>query len=435
MKLLFWCCVMGWLPLALVQAASADRIVAVVNEEIITQSELNARSALAARALGLEARNPRQQAALQRRTLAEMVDEKLQFQYAQMQGLQPTTAEIRKAKDETMAHMGAEAWAAFTHGIAPAAEDKLRAEATWARLMQTVIAPRVQLGNAEIDKLIEEMSKTQTLPEKSLSLIFIPLTEPTAQVSATQAEVIPPADAATRVAQLRAELTAPGADAAAFAAAAKANSAAPSAAQGGALGWLTAAEIPQGIEAAIQGLGVGEISQPLRTPEGWLLVRVNEIRTRDATAIRAQPVTEYQLYLLAAERPSSTEVVEALSATLQQATAEHATSAAVADWFASQAPAEKFNRSTALGWVPAAALQPEVGAAVKATKIGAWTSLLTTPAQLSRLFVAASRQAMPPEVLALRERVAQNLRANRTELEARRFMRELRQRAFVDIRL
>jgi hypothetical protein len=85
--------------------------------------------------------------------------------------------------------------------------------------------------------------------------------------------------------------------------------------------------------------------------------------------------------------------------------------------------------------VPQAALQPAVREAVTRTKPGNWSGLVDDRGQLSRLYVAEVRHVMAPEVIALRERVQQSLKASRIELEGRRFMRELRQRAFVDIRL
>lgn len=435
MKNFFWVAVAIMLPWGALQAASKDRIVAVVNDEIITLSELKARTTLGARALGIDMQNPQAGNALLRRTLGELVDEALQRQYAQDRNLQLTKAEFQAAKDAIVSQAGATRWAELTKGVGKAADDKLRAEATWARLMAMAVAPRVQLGTAELDKLIEEMSKTQNKTEKNLSMIFIPHSE---------AEVLPAAgeavsgtalpDTGARIQALRAELTAPEANEATFAAAAKTNSAAPSAKDGGALGWLTPAEIPSGIDAAIQGLGAGEITQPLRTPEGWLLVRVNDIRT-DAAAIDLQPITQYQVYLLAAARPSDTAAVAELSKALQTTAKQHDKAEAVAALFDTDEVKNQFDRSSALGWVATGVLQPDVAKAVAETKPGRWTKLLSSANQLSMLYVAETRQVMPPAILALRERVAQNLRANRTELEARRFMRELRQRAFVDIRL
>jgi peptidyl-prolyl cis-trans isomerase SurA len=403
-------------------AATTDRVVAVVNSEIITLSELKARTTLAARAMGVDMNDPASGNALLRRTLGELVDETLQQQYAQNAGLQLTKAELQTTKDRTITSMGQKNWEGLTKGLTNAANDKLRGEATWARLMAVSIAPRVQLGTAEIDKIIEEMSKTQNRTERNLSLIYLP--HGTEDASPT---------AATRIAELRTTAMAPEATEGTFANLAKANSAAPSAAQGGSLGWLTNAEVPQGIADAIQGLGKGEISEPLRTPEGWLLVRVNDVRTEDG-AMSMQPVTQYRLVLLAAERASDTEVKK-LREVFENATEKLKTLDAAQAYLAVSDTQVQFNRSSDLGWVPQAALQPQVAKAVEATKVGEWSKVLEAPTQFSQIFVAGTRQTMPPEVLALRERVGQNLRTNRTELEARRFMRELRQRAFVDIRL
>ena len=412
-------------------ASSNDRIVAVVNDQIITLSELQARTQLSARMMGLGAVDARQTAALQRRTLTELVDEALQMQFAASNGLTLTRAEFQEAKDNTIGTIGQKQWATITKGLAQTADAKLRGEATWERIMSAAVRPRVQLGTLGIDRLIEEMSKTQNRTEKNLSLIFVPVL---AGNAADSSITLTTADPAARILELRTEATASGATQETFTTLAKTNSAAPSAKDGGNLGWMTVNEIPPAVAQAIQGLAEGEVSQPLRSPDGWLLVRVNGIRTDDA-ALNMEPRTEFNLYLMAVKRPSDTESVKAMEKQLATLAKRMPDLAAVQANLRTSETLAIAPGSAPLGWVPVQALQPDVAKAVRNAKLGTWTYLLEAPHQLSRIFVADTRQIMPPEVLALRKRVGDNLMAQRTELEARRFMRELRQRAFVDIRL
>jgi len=56
-----------------------------------------------------------------------------------------------------------------------------------------------------------------------------------------------------------------------------------SAADGGKLGWVSPGEYPPEFEQAMNKLAIGEISEPLRTPFGYHLIRVIDRRDHDST--------------------------------------------------------------------------------------------------------------------------------------------------------
>ncbi|NOX10007.1 MAG: molecular chaperone SurA [Gammaproteobacteria bacterium] len=56
-----------------------------------------------------------------------------------------------------------------------------------------------------------------------------------------------------------------------------------SAADGGKLGWISPGEYPMEFEQAMNKLAIGEISEPLRTPFGYHLIRVIDRRNHDST--------------------------------------------------------------------------------------------------------------------------------------------------------
>ena len=67
---------------------------------------------------------------------------------------------------------------------------------------------------------------------------------------------------------------------------ARINSEDPSSARGGDLGWLSPGDTVPEFEQAVAKLAVGEVSQPVRSPFGWHLIRVDERRTQDVTKER-----------------------------------------------------------------------------------------------------------------------------------------------------
>lgn len=91
-------------------------------------------------------------------------------------------------------------------------------------------------------------------------------------------EILSDAEAESRLRGLR-ERVVNGA--ATFADLAKANSADLSAAKGGDLGWLNPGDTVPEFERAMDALKAGEVSQPVKSPFGWHLIRVEARRTQD----------------------------------------------------------------------------------------------------------------------------------------------------------
>ena len=99
-------------------------------------------------------------------------------------------------------------------------------------------------------------------------------------------------EARQRLDTLRSRIVNGGED---FAELAKANSADLSAAKGGEIGWVyPGATVPE-FERAMDALAIGEISQPVRSPFGWHLIRVEERRTEDVSDERKRAIARNTL--------------------------------------------------------------------------------------------------------------------------------------------
>ncbi|MCC5794109.1 MAG: peptidylprolyl isomerase [Chromatiales bacterium] len=95
-------------------------------------------------------------------------------------------------------------------------------------------------------------------------------------------EVLDDAAIQQRLVEIRRQIIEDGAD---FAAVARVVSEDPgSAIDGGDLGWSVEGDFVPEFQQTIDGLGLGEISKPFRTPFGWHIAEVTERRTHDATA-------------------------------------------------------------------------------------------------------------------------------------------------------
>lgn len=399
--------------------AASDRIVAVVNDQVITLSQLTARAALNTRQLGMAKADEAQQNAVIKRTLSGMIDEELQRQYASGHGIKVSQKDIDDGTQAAVAATGGAAqWQALTKGLEGTAKDKVAAEVRWQKIVNRDIKPRVTIGTTEADRLITELAKSRHVLEREISVIMVSPGQ--GETDKAQLE---------KVKDLRAKIE-KGED---FGQLARAFSEDKSAVNGGNMGWFAAGELNPQLEEALDKMQPGQLSEPIRTPVGWYLVKLDNVRT--TKPIETDPVTQYDLFMLAAETPADDKAAAALDKALAKETKDLDGASAVREYFGKGGYAKDFAQSSALGWVAPGDLQTEIQNALKGLKPGQWTGTVRVGGNSARLFVADSRKALPAKLQVYRQKVMDSLYGNRVELESRRFMQMLRQRAFVDVRL
>lgn len=166
---------------------------------------------------------------------------------------------------------------------------------------------------------------------------------------------------------------------------------------------------------------------------GWYLVKLDNVRT--TKPVETGPQTQVELFLLAAPSAADAKAAKKLDKAFDKATGKMDEAQAVRDYFEKAHYADAFPASKALGWLVQDDLETGLSKAVGSTKPGRWSNSVTVDGTTARVFVAGTRQMMPEKLNAYREKVMNNIFGNRVELEARRFMQNLRQRAFLDVRL
>ena len=251
--------------------APVDGIVAVVDEDVILRSELDQALGNITRRF---AQNPQQlppRAVLERQVLDSLITQRLQVARAESAGIRIADAEI----EQTIAGIAAQNNLTLPQLAAQLQRDglsmagfrtSLREELMTQRLRQGIMRSRVQVSESEIDLQLAAQAEAGGR-EFRLSNIVVGLPN-----DATPAML---AEAQSKIEGVRALVERGEMD---FAAAAIRYSNAPNALDGGNIGWRRATEIPPQFLQLLEGMQAGQMSQTIRGPSGLQIVRLDEVR-------------------------------------------------------------------------------------------------------------------------------------------------------------
>lgn len=265
------------------QAASdIDRILVIVNDDVITASELNRRLKETKKQLALEKINVPPDAVLKRQLLDRMVQEHLQIQLATQTGIRISEADVDRAF-ETIAQRNKLSAEEFRKALAqkgidiPAYRGQLHDQLMIQQLLEREINNRITVTDNEVANFLENSQNRPGMDASyNLAHILIGIPE-SASPEAIQA-------ARKRAEDVHRELSA-GAN---FEQTAVSHSQGADALKGGNLGWKKAGELPELFLDALKALPVGGITGILRSPNGFHILKLNSKRGGDA----AEAVTQ-----------------------------------------------------------------------------------------------------------------------------------------------
>ena len=249
-----------------------DQVVAIVDEDVILQTELEARintitSRLSAQGTALP---PRQ--ILEERVLDQLITESIQMQMAERAGMRISDNEL----NETMANIAERngmSLAQFENQLAAEgvsynqAREQIRREMLTSRVQQRQVGNRVRVTDREVENYLESLeARGGNNAQYRLAYIFVSVDDPS-----NEAEV----DAAREKAQRLRNEIASGRD---FREVAVAESDASNALEGGDMGWRAEGQLPSLVAPVVPELPVGEPSEVLENNSGFHLVMVMDKR-------------------------------------------------------------------------------------------------------------------------------------------------------------
>lgn len=407
------------------QAQPLDRIAAVVDEDVILQSELDRAIAnIKAQYAGRENQLPPADV-LSRQVLERLVLVKLQVARAQGSGIRIGDQELNQAIN-AIAQQNGTTLDGLRQRLAHDGIDfndfraSVRDEITVQRLRQSFAQSRISVSEGEVDAALKQQATTGTQYHLAHILIGVPEGATADQIATGQKK----ADGVKALLD-KGELD--------FNAAAVRYSDSPNALEGGDLGWRTMDEIPAAFAQMMQQLKPGQMIGPVRGPSGFQLLKLVEVRDANAAAAGTHTVTEYHArhILVRITDQQNEAAAKARIDTLR------ARIAGGADFQAVAKESSEDNNSKGqggdLGWFPADAFGPDFGHQVEGVQDGGVTQPFRTDAGWHIVQRVATRQT---DVTSDNQRaqVRETIGRRKLEDEYNRFLQELRGEAYVSFR-
>ena len=400
-----------------------DRILAVVNTEVITQFDLSERVARAVRELRTRSIPAPNDAELRKQVLERMILEHVQLQLARETGLQIDDLQL----DATIGRIAESNNMPLTEFRRTLERDgipfnkfreEVRTEIILARLREREVDNKISVAESEIDNfMIDQTQAKNPSVEYNLSHILIRLPEQARPEQITQQR----SRAEEAVKRIKA-----GAD---FAQVVATYSDATDALEGGNMGWRTGDRLPELFAGAAAGLKVGEISEVLRSPAGFHILRLNEQRGAGAPYMVEQ--NRIRHILVRTSESASQEEARRKLAALRERIVNGSNFGELARLNSDDASA---GRGGDLGWIYPGDTVPDFERAVKELK----------PLEVSEPI----RTQFGWHLIQVLERRTTDASSERKRLEARKALRErksdesfqewlrqLRDRAWVEYRL
>ena len=255
-----------------------DRIAAIVNEGLVLKSELDAQMDAVSKRLQEQKVELPSQSVLRQQVLDRLVLQEIQAQHAKRVGLTVSDEQLNSALQE-IASRNKIPFDQLPTALAAQGVDykqyreSMRKELTLSTLRQRDVIAHINVSPHELEQFLSRQQTAAANDEFNVSHILLSLPE-----AATPQQL----EAITHKAQDLAGRASKGED---FGQLAIANSNSQTALDGGQLGWRKGTQLPQFILDLVTRMKPGEVSEPVRTPSGFHIVKLNERRSGEAQVI------------------------------------------------------------------------------------------------------------------------------------------------------
>lgn len=265
-----------------------DRVVAVVNREIITASELARREKQFLTNLRRQGAAPPNLAALREQVLERMITDRAMLQMARETGIRVDDVTLDRSISRIAEQNGLSVSGLRnqleSEGISFAAfRQDIREEIMLTRLREREVDNKLQVTESEVDTFLAAQGQSlQRVEEWKIAQILVRLPEQASRELVAEAE-----GRVKRILELtRSPRT--------FASIAQEFSDAPDREEGGSLGWRGRDRLPTLFLDAVANLKPGEVSKPVRSPNGFHILQLEDkrsgLRTQEVNVHRARHI-------------------------------------------------------------------------------------------------------------------------------------------------
>lgn len=401
-----------------------DRIVAVINEDVITELELEREVETIIAQLQAERGSLPSQDVIERQVLERLIIKRLQLQLAERSGLSVDDNTLNQAlrrfaqsNNLTLTQLR-EVLEADGYAFKNFREN-MRQEITINRLRTREIDDRITVTEQEVDAFLEAQAREGVADEREFRLGHILIEVPEA---ASPEQIQEARDRATQIL----EALRGGAD---FRETAIARSDGQQALEGGDLGWRTLGQIPTLFVDEVVDMRAGEVSELIRSASGFHIIKLTDVRGEQRHMVTQTKVRHILIRTdeFTSDRDAMLKLLDFRSRILEGAD------------FASLARAESEDTPSALkggdlGWVEPGSMVPEFEQTMNQTKVGKVSKPFRTQYGWHILQVVDRRDYDSTDELKRRQ-AREQVRRRKIEEELALWLRRLRDEAYVDYRL
>jgi peptidyl-prolyl cis-trans isomerase SurA len=405
------------MPFGPATGQNVQRIAAIVNDEVISAHDLLARIRLVIVSTRLRD-TPKTRQRIAPQVLRALIDERLQLQEAKRRNVSVTKRDLRTALSELEKRNNVPAgnFAKFLrrNNMSPdTVLAQIRAGIAWSKLVRRRLRPRVTIGEDEVDEAFARLEANRGKTEYRLSEIFLTIDSPQDEPRVR------------READRLAEQIRGGAK---FGALARQFSQSASAAVYGDLGWIAESDLGPELSSVALKIGKGEVATPIRSVSGYRILMLQgrrKIAAADASKVK---LSLKQIFLPVPKNALVADVTSHidLAKTVRGSMSGCESVDSIAKEVGSSRPAE-------LGTFQLSDLSPLIRTAVDDLEVGQPSQPVRMPGGVAVLMVC---QRVAPEVkLPGREEISDQLVRRRLDMMARRYLRDIRRAAVVDVRI
>ena len=412
------------------QPVLVDAIVAVVNTDVITLKELDDRVRLVEQRLKRQNTQMPPREILQRQLLERMIVTRAQMQMAKDSGIRVDDIMLDRAVSR-IAEQNQLSLQTFRDqlerdGLSFARfREEIREEITLQRLREREVDNKLQIGESEVDNYLAASAGKSDAGQQEINLAQILVRVPENASPQQIAERRKRAE--TAIAQLKS-----GAD---FAKTAASFSDAGDALNGGDLGWRSVSRLPQLFVDAVEKINEGEIAPLVRSANGFHIIRLNGRRAatlaKDASGTMVQQTHARHILIKVNQIVSSSEARRKLVELRERLDNKAAKFEDLARLYSNDGSASKGGD---LGWIYPGDTVPEFERAMNALSPGEVSQPIESPFGFHLIEVLERKTE---EVSRERQRMMarQSLREQKLDEAYEDWLRQLRDRAYVEYRL
>jgi len=404
------------------QDVELDRVVAIVNNDVITNNELNDRVHQIKQQLAQKHTQLPPDAVLRKQVLGRMILDQIQLQLAKSVGIRVDDEQLNRVI-ENIAKQNQMNLDQFRQVLErqgyPFAKfrEAIRKEVIIGQLRKNKVDNQVYVSEQEVENQLDKMGDQSKLDaEYHLANILIPVPETASpeQIEAAKQK----ADSVYTQLNL-------GAD---FAKTAISVSADQHALQGGDLGWIKQGQLPTAFAEIIPAMKPGEITKPVRSASGFHIIKLIDTRTENQKHIVEQTLARHILIKTSEimTNRDAKQKLERLRNEILSGRDFGAVARASSDDTGSAADGGN------LGWVSPGAMVPEFEEQMKKLKPGE----ISQPFQTRfgwHIVQVMSRREHDDTKAYLRAQAHQQIQQRKIEEETENWLRRIRDEAYVKI--